>query len=51
MNSGRFLAIVKKYAVIEKLTPAILNEFVKKIIVRASDKKYRETRAANGNQL
>lgn len=30
MNLDRFLAIVKKYTEIEKLTPTILNEFVEK---------------------
>ena len=39
MNLDRFLAIVKKYTEIEKLTPTILNEFVEKIIVRAPDKR------------
>lgn len=38
MNLDRFLAIVKKYTEIEKLTPTILNEFVEKIIVHAPDK-------------
>ncbi len=38
MNLDRFLAIVKKYTEIEKLTPTILNEFVEKIIVHAQDK-------------
>ena len=38
MNLDRFLAIVKKYTEIEKLTPTILNEFVAKIIVHAPDK-------------
>ena len=30
MNLDRFLAIVKRYTEIEKLTPTVLNEFVKK---------------------
>lgn len=38
MNLDRFLAIVKKYTEIEKLTPTILNEFVEKIIVHAPNK-------------
>lgn len=38
MNLGRFLAIVKKYTEIDELTPAILNEFVEKIIVHTPDK-------------
>jgi len=37
-NMERFLAIVDKYADIQELTPAILHEFVEKIIVHAPDK-------------
>ena len=33
-----FTAIMRKYAGIRELTPTIVNEFVKKIIVHASDK-------------
>ena len=33
-----FTAIIRKYVGIRELTPAIVNEFVKKIIVHAPDK-------------
>ena len=33
-----FAAVIRKYVGIRKLTPTIVNEFVKKIIVHAPDK-------------
>ena len=42
-NLNRFIALTKKYVDIDELTPAIVNEFVKKIIVYAPT-GYRRTR-------
>lgn len=36
-------AIIRKYVGIKELTPTIVNEFIKKIIVHASEKSGRET--------
>ena len=41
-----FAAIVRKYVGIRELTPTIVNEFVKKIIVHAPDKSCRLRRGA-----
>lgn len=37
-NFGRFLDLVSRYTNIEELTPTIVNEFIKKIIVHEADK-------------
>ena len=37
-NLDRFFALVEKYVDIPELTPTIVNEFIKKIIVYAPDK-------------
>ncbi len=37
-NFSRFLELVSRYARIEELTPTIVNEFIKKIIVHEADK-------------
>lgn len=38
MNVQSFLKIVRKYTHPEKLTPAMLREFVEKVVVHAPDK-------------
>ena len=38
MNVAQFIALVKKYSEIDTLTPAIVNEFIKRINVHAPDK-------------
>ncbi len=38
VNVAQFVALVKKYTEVPELTPTILNEFVKKVIVHAPDK-------------
>ncbi len=37
VNVAQFIALVKKYAEIQELTPAIVNEFIKRIVVHAPD--------------
>lgn len=38
MNVAQFIALVKKYSEIDRLTPAIVNEFIERINVHAPDK-------------
>ncbi|MBP1546280.1 MAG: recombinase family protein [Oscillospiraceae bacterium] len=37
-NTAQFIAVVKKYSEITKLTPEIMHEFIEKIVVHAPDK-------------
>ena len=38
VNTNRFIALVKSYTEIEKLSPTILHDFIEKIVVHAPDK-------------
>lgn len=38
VNVGQFIALVKRYTEVEELTPAILNEFISRIVVYAPDR-------------
>lgn len=38
VNTNRFIALVKSYTEIEKLSPTILHDFIEKIVVNAPDK-------------
>lgn len=38
MNVAQFIALVKKHTEIDTLTPALVNEFVSRIVVYAPDK-------------
>ncbi len=46
-----FAAVIRKYVGIRELTPTIVNEFVKKIIVDAPDKSRRTPQTENRNCL
>ena len=41
VKSYYFAAVIRKYVGVKELTPTIVNEFVKKIIVHAPDKSQR----------
>ncbi len=38
INIGQFIALVQKYTTIDELTPALVNEFISRIVVYAPDK-------------
>ncbi|MCI8657486.1 MAG: DUF4368 domain-containing protein [Oscillospiraceae bacterium] len=38
VNVGQFIALVKRYTEVEELTPAILNEFISRVVVYAPDR-------------
>ena len=38
MNVAQFIALVKKHTEMQELTPAILNEFIRRIVVYAPDR-------------